>query len=417
MRSTELLVIGAGPYGLSVAAHARQCGIDTVTVGTPMGFWREHMPAGMFLRSGPDWHLDVAGEHTFVAFLASRNLTPADADPIPIALYLDYTDWFMAQQQLPIDDVRVARLAPSGDGFVAEVNDGESIRADVVVAAPGIAQFAALPPWAAAVPPERGAHTANLVTFEDLRGARCLIIGGRQSAYEWAALLCDHGAERVDLVHRHDVPRFAAADWSFVDGYIGETLRTSGWWRSLQEREREAISRRFWEVGRLTLEPWIVPRLDTRVHQWPRNEVVHVEDDGAATRATLATGDRIEADFVVLATGFRADSRRCPTLRTWPAAASWSRTGFPYWTRRSPPRRQVSTSPASWLPRTSAPFSVSCVGPSRRRPWSSRTCCPGSDRRAALQDGSAREPARLSRWGNHTVATQPTHSAPSPMRA
>jgi hypothetical protein len=23
-------------------------------VGRPMGFWREHMPAGMFLRSGPD---------------------------------------------------------------------------------------------------------------------------------------------------------------------------------------------------------------------------------------------------------------------------------------------------------------------------------------------------------------------------
>jgi FAD-dependent urate hydroxylase len=65
MRSTALLVIGAGPYGLALAAHARQRGIRAITVGTPMGFWRGHMPAGMFLRSGSNWHLDVAGEHTF----------------------------------------------------------------------------------------------------------------------------------------------------------------------------------------------------------------------------------------------------------------------------------------------------------------------------------------------------------------
>src|SRR5213083_2117131 len=63
MQRTSLLVIGAGPYGLSTAALARERGIDTVAVGRPMGFWKEHMPAGMFLRSGPDWHLDASGVH------------------------------------------------------------------------------------------------------------------------------------------------------------------------------------------------------------------------------------------------------------------------------------------------------------------------------------------------------------------
>ena len=58
MIDTRLLVIGAGPYGLSVAALARERGIETVTLGRPMGFWREHMPEGMLLRSGLDWHLD-----------------------------------------------------------------------------------------------------------------------------------------------------------------------------------------------------------------------------------------------------------------------------------------------------------------------------------------------------------------------
>jgi cation diffusion facilitator CzcD-associated flavoprotein CzcO len=110
MRSAELLVIGAGPYGLAVAAEARRHGIDTGTVGAPMGFWGEHMPAGMLLRSGPDWHLDASGEHTFAAYLEDSGLTAAEVDPIPIGVYLDYTDWFSAQKRLPVDDVRVERL-------------------------------------------------------------------------------------------------------------------------------------------------------------------------------------------------------------------------------------------------------------------------------------------------------------------
>ena len=53
MKQTQLLVIGAGPYALSAAALAQQHGIDTVVLGRPMGFWRQNMPEGMFLRSGP----------------------------------------------------------------------------------------------------------------------------------------------------------------------------------------------------------------------------------------------------------------------------------------------------------------------------------------------------------------------------
>ena len=90
--TTSLLVIGAGPYALSTAALAREHGIDTVTVGRPMGFWRRHMPAGMLLRSGPDWHLDARGVHTLEAYLEERGIDPAEVDPLPVGLFLDYAE-------------------------------------------------------------------------------------------------------------------------------------------------------------------------------------------------------------------------------------------------------------------------------------------------------------------------------------
>ena len=78
---------------------------------------------------------------------------------------------------------------PDG-AFVATMEDGTTITADKVLAAPGISHFLNLPAWYADVPPARRSHTCELVSFDELAGARVVIIGGRQSAYEWAALLC-----------------------------------------------------------------------------------------------------------------------------------------------------------------------------------------------------------------------------------
>jgi hypothetical protein len=144
-----------------------------------------------------------------------------------------------------------------------------------------------------------------------MAGARVLIVGGRQSAYEWAALIGEAGAERIDVVHRHPEPRFDRVSWAFVEPHIEATLATPGWWRSLPAAERDAIGRRFWEVGRLTLEHWLAPRLARLpVHRHAGAEVVAV----AGREVLLSTGIKTHADRIVFACGYRADIGSVPYL-------------------------------------------------------------------------------------------------------
>jgi FAD-dependent urate hydroxylase len=317
MEDAALLVIGAGPYGLAAAARAAERDIQTVVVGRPMAFWTDNMPERMFLRSGLNWHLDAAAIHTFEAFAEERGIAPKDVDPVPIAAFLDYAAWFQERKRVAVRENFVVRFVRRDDRFVVQLDNGTEISADAVVAAPGVRNFKQSPDWADVVPAGVGSHTCDLVHFDELSGARVLIVGGRQSAYEWAALLGEHGAERVDISHRHDVPRFERVSWKFVDPHVDATVRIPGWWRSLPQAERDAIARRFWEVGRLTLEWWLTPRLaGDRFRRWPGTTVVDVAaapDDAAMV--TLSNGERLTVDRIIFATGYKAALAKIPYLK------------------------------------------------------------------------------------------------------
>ena len=314
---TDLLVIGAGPYGLATAAYARERGVATMVVGHPMAFWRENMPADMFLRSGPDWHLDAAYRHTLEAYLEERGIAHQDVDPMPIGVFVDYAEWFTESKGVEVRWELVDRLVECGGGFEATLAGGERVVARFVLAAPGIRNYANLPEWAPSVPSERCAHTCDLVGLDELAGERVLIVGGRQSAYEWAALAREHGASRVDIVHRHAVPRFERVSWKFVDPHVERTVAVRGYWRSLPQTERDAIVRRFWEVGRLTLEYWLTPRLQwDGLTRWPETSVVDVTQRPGAgeLEVGLSNSSRLTVDRVVFASGYRANLKNVPYL-------------------------------------------------------------------------------------------------------
>jgi len=309
MIDTDVLVIGAGPFGLSIAGEAKRYGLEVTVVGEPMAFWKHNMPNGMLLRSGRDWHLDAAEIHTFESFLDEKRVARRSIEPIPVETFRRYAEWFRVSKKIEVQPLRVTRLRRRNGTFEAECEGGETICARRVAATPGLEPFANVPTeFASSVSGGRVSHTATLVDFRSLAGRKCLIIGGRQSAFEWAALLAESGADSVDIVYRHETPQFSTSDWSFTDSIIENTLRARGWFRRLAPSEQEAIQKRFWRVGRLQLEPWLAGRVQRKdIRLWPNSRVVKWCPSDAGIDAQLDGGEKILADQMILATGYRVD--------------------------------------------------------------------------------------------------------------
>src|SRR5690349_4888295 len=124
MRRSDLLVVGAGPYGIAVAAYAQSLGIDVAIVGKPLEAWTTGMPRRMFLRSAPDWHLDARESATFARYVRERGLSASDLTPVPRTTFVEYASWFMAEYHVRPHDTHVTRLTADDEGFVATLADG-----------------------------------------------------------------------------------------------------------------------------------------------------------------------------------------------------------------------------------------------------------------------------------------------------
>jgi len=348
--NTDVLIVGAGPFGIAVAAQAAHDGIEHVIVGRPMEFWRAHMPKGMFLRSACDWHLDPLNVDTIEAFLDTQGKTPKDVEPLSLEFYLSYADWFQQQKALKPLPVYVAQIdglqtniagATEPDAndhyrlinrFIATTVNGEVINAKRIVLAPGFKHFAHAPTeLTAKLPQGRYQHTSTFVDFTSAKGKRYLIIGGRQSAYEWAALLLEAGAGAVHISHRHACPAFDVADWSWVNEIVDHMAEDPNWFRRLSQAEKDEVSRRLWAEGRLKLEPWLEPRLrDDRVHIWPQTQLAScTETPTGDLDVVLSNDETITIDTVILATGYKVDIARLPILSPSLRKQLQTRNGFP----------------------------------------------------------------------------------------
>ena len=142
---TRVVIIGAGPYGLSVAAHLRAHGVAFRIFGAPLDSWRNHMPVGMMLKSdGFASSLShPGGEGTLARYCAERGIAYHDTDiPVSLELFIAYASDFQQRFVGDLEERQVVSLDRNRDGFVLALDDGEVLTADYVVGAFGISYCA-----------------------------------------------------------------------------------------------------------------------------------------------------------------------------------------------------------------------------------------------------------------------------------
>jgi FAD-dependent urate hydroxylase len=174
----DTVVVGAGPYGLSIAAHLRAAGLGVRVFGDLMASWRRHMPAGMYLKSTPDASsLSAPGPGStifdYCAQIGSEVLTKEDA--IPIDVFIDYGLWFADRHIPDVEADTVVAVSRAGRDFDVQLASGEELRTASVVVACGVIPYAYTPPELLPLAPAGPApdsvlsHTAQ---HAELSGAR-----------------------------------------------------------------------------------------------------------------------------------------------------------------------------------------------------------------------------------------------------
>lgn len=212
--SVEVAIVGAGPYGLSIAAHLGARRIPYRIFGRAMSVWAERMPEGMHLKSDgfASSLYDPKGEYTLKAYCRSEGLPYADVNlPVPLDTFVNYGNAFQRRYVPSLEETEVVALRRSGQGFELELATGEKLMARHVVVAVGISYFAYTPPEFAKLNSPFVSHSSDHHKLGGFRGRRVAVLGGGSSATDIAALLHEAGAivhliARAPAIRFHDRP-------------------------------------------------------------------------------------------------------------------------------------------------------------------------------------------------------------------
>jgi thioredoxin reductase len=199
---TKVVIVGAGPYGLSIAAHLTARGVEHRIFGTPMAFWSKVAGAApeRFLKSFgnfTDISAPVPGAG-FAAWCAARGFEPFE--PCPMENFAAYGKWFQQTHVPHLEHYRVETIRRTEDGFEITLDSGESLRCESAIIATGLEYFEHLPEPLAALPPELVSHSHNIEDFARFAGLNVAVIGSGQSALEAAALVREAGGTPTLIV-------------------------------------------------------------------------------------------------------------------------------------------------------------------------------------------------------------------------
>lgn len=323
MSKCDVIIIGAGPYGLSAAAHLRTIpGLDVRVFGEPMSFWDRNMPLGMFLRS--NWTAtqiaDPTRALTLEAYMAANG--NRFSQPVPLDRFVQYGLWYQGHAVPDLDQRKIARIESSSQGFRAIFLGGEVLESRRVVVAAGIGSFPWRPPEFKDLPSSLASHTSEHRDLGKFAGKQVLAVGGGQSALESAALLHEGGAS-VEVVAR-------SPQIHWLQGWASKTLhhRAGPFIRRLLYAPTDVgpaglsqlvarpdllrhLPRGFQnKLWKRSIRPagaqWLVSRLEKVPIQLGRS-VLSVTPVGDKARVRLDDGSERTVDHVLFGTGYRVD--------------------------------------------------------------------------------------------------------------
>jgi hypothetical protein len=324
-RDSNIVIIGAGPYGLACAAFLRHSGVEPRVFGEPMGFWGSRMPRGMLLRSRR--RSSHIADPT-LALTIDRYEESSGArlpEPIELRRYLGYADWFRRNAVPEIDGRRVRQVDRVDGTFRLTLEDGDAIVASRVVVAAGLEPFAWRPSPLGDLPEDLVSHSSDHVDFQALSGKRVIVVGAGQSALESAALLHEAGAG-VEIVARASGIVWLPGDHQ--PGFRPRLRRLlmpptdvggmrSGWIAAAPELLRRTPGGLRPAVTRKCIVPMGAAWLRSRLEQVPMvlgRAITSATANGTGVRTIFDDGSVREADHIVLGTGFRVDVAKYPFL-------------------------------------------------------------------------------------------------------
>ncbi|MER6286575.1 FAD-dependent oxidoreductase [Streptomyces sviceus] len=322
-------VIGAGPFGLSTAAHLRARGIPVRVFGDPMVSWRDHMPAGMLLKSTPAASsLDAPQRgHTLVDYCDAAGIRRlvTDEDIVPVETFIAYGQWFQQKLVPELEQVRVVSVDRSErGGFQLKLDSGESFTARAVVVATGLSGLSHLPPELSAAAPDGPAptgpvsHSAQHHDLSRYSGKELIVVGAGQSALETAVLAAEAGAQVRVVARGRGSVDFGAPPWK-QPRLRPESPFGRAWslwaltyyphpYRRLPAGARHYLVRRV--LGPLGAW-WLRDRFEGKVQVTEVDRILKADTaDGRPVldvRTHAGTADRLAADHVIAATGYRVD--------------------------------------------------------------------------------------------------------------
>jgi thioredoxin reductase len=329
----DVAVIGAGPYGLSLAAHLASRGIDYRIFGKPLSTWSQHMPKNMVLKSdGFASNLSApSADSTMKAWCARKGVEYADqALPIPLDTFLDYANTFRQRFVPNLEQVNVLSLTRDGPLFTLDLESGERVRARNVVLAIGVSHFSWMPKMLAEMPKDFVSHSFEHRDATQFKGRDVTVLGAGASAVDLAWLLHAEGAN-VKIVARAEEIDYNKYPDAYEETLIGRLHRPASGigrgWRSLfcaqapllfyrlpENLRQRAIGSHMHPAGGFFMRE----KVEANVQSLLGRSLVGARTRGGKIELSVKTKsggeENVVSDHVIAATGYRPDMRRVPFL-------------------------------------------------------------------------------------------------------